>query len=420
MSLHPRHVAKHIARHAKDHFIPHEGNRHHPHVLKHRVLFGYSVILILLKALTIAGSIALPSWNIQASAITPQNILALTNATRQGIGLEAVVMNDRLASAARSKAEDMAVNGYFAHTSPAGVSPWAWIKNTGYQYRYSAENLAVHFSQSEDVQSGWMASPSHRANIVDARFTETGVGIALGDYEGVPTTFVVQYFAQPKSTAIATAPPVTPPPTQTPTPSPAPTEPVQTQPSPTPAPSTTPASIPEPEPEPEIPPKTEPVVTVTPNNDQYDIKLTSSEAIQATAHLGGQTTELAPDVATNTWSGTIIAPAGSIAPGGEPLYLTVQQADGTTDFAPIATIAPGSGTEEVFGRPTSQRPEVKLFGFLRLEGLNDSAHRIYMYFILFLAASILINILVKFHIQKTSVIAHATFVLGLGILFYFL
>ena len=183
-----------IRRQARDHFIPHRGNKHHPHILKHRVLFGYSIILILLKIIAVIGPIALPSSTLYSSAITPKNIIDLTNQTRDNLNLSKLKMNDRLAKAAADKAADMLKNQYFAHTSPSGVTPWDWIKKAGYSYRYSGENLAVHFEEAEEVEKGWLVSPSHRANIVNANYTEIGVGVVSGVFEDVPTTFVVQMF----------------------------------------------------------------------------------------------------------------------------------------------------------------------------------------------------------------------------------
>lgn len=405
MSSHARRVARHILRHAKDHFIPHDGNGHHPHVLKHRVLLGYSLILVLLKALTIAGSIALPSWSTQASAITPENIFTLTNEARQHLKLPPLTVNSQLAIAARAKAEDMAVNHYFAHTSPAGVTPWTWIKNTGYRYRVSAENLAVHFQEVEDVQSGWMASPSHRANIVDPRFTETGIGIAIGDYEGVPSTFVVQYFAVPK--LIDTAPTTTSAPILA---TAAPTSSTSIEQTFVPAEE----EIPAPDATPTQPP--EPRIAVTPKQNGYTVQLTSNTIAKATAHVGGVTAELQPGVATTSWTGSITVPPGSIAPGGEPLYLTLEEVNGSSTFAPIATVAPASPIVDVFGQPNAPEPELKLFGFITLRGLNDVAHKSYVFFVLFLATCLLLNILIKFQSQRVSVVAHGTLVLILGII----
>jgi hypothetical protein len=194
-----------IKDHAKDHFIPHEGNNHHPHVLRHHVLFGYSLILILLKFIVLTATVSLPSASIFASAITQSNILSLVNTTRLNAGLNQLTTNSLLQQAAQAKAEDMLKNQYFAHTSPSGLSPWYWIKRAGYVYHYSAENLAVHYTQSEDVQQGWMTSPSHRANILSDKYKETGIGIASGDFEGAPSTFVVQMFGTPPEEQIAYA-----------------------------------------------------------------------------------------------------------------------------------------------------------------------------------------------------------------------
>src|SRR3989338_5912161 len=195
-----RRLKKHLrvaGHHAKDHFIPHRGNNHHPHILRHRVLLGYSVILILLKVISIIGPIALPSSSLYSSAITAENIIDLTNQTRKNLNLPELKESSYLTKAAAAKAADMLKNQYFAHTSPSGVTPWDWVRGAGYDYRYGGENLAVHFEEAEDVEAGWLASASHRANIVNQNYTEIGVGVANGFFEGAPTTFVVQMFGAP-------------------------------------------------------------------------------------------------------------------------------------------------------------------------------------------------------------------------------
>ena len=100
----------------------------------------------------------------------------------------------------------MLANQYFAHTSPAGVTPWSWFAKNGYSYKYAGENLAVYFTSAEDVYSGWLASPTHKANIIDPRYTEIGVGVAQGEYQGYPAIFVVQHFGYPKNAGTLTAP----------------------------------------------------------------------------------------------------------------------------------------------------------------------------------------------------------------------
>jgi len=96
----------------------------------------------------------------------------------------------------------MADFGYFAHTSPEGKTPWYWIEQVGYQYQYAGENLAINFSDSEDVVKAWMESASHRANITKDKYTEIGTGVATGVYKGRETVFVAQVYANPNKVVI--------------------------------------------------------------------------------------------------------------------------------------------------------------------------------------------------------------------------
>jgi len=121
----------------------------------------------------------------------------LTNQERANLVLPLLKRNPILDQAAQLKANDMAVNGYFAHNSPTGITPWYWFGQVGYLFTYAGENLAVHFSDSDEVVSAWMASPTHRANIVNSNYTEIGIGTARGIYQGYETVFVVQLFGRP-------------------------------------------------------------------------------------------------------------------------------------------------------------------------------------------------------------------------------
>lgn len=133
------------------------------------------------------------------SAILPAVIVDLTNDERDGGSLGTLHRNETLDRAAQMKAEDMARHGYFAHYSPDGVSPWHWFNQVSYNYVHAGENLAVHFTDSENVVEAWMESPTHRANIMNGNYTEIGVGTARGEYKGVPTVFVVQLFGTPNA-----------------------------------------------------------------------------------------------------------------------------------------------------------------------------------------------------------------------------
>ncbi len=139
----------------------------------------------------------------QMAAVITAALVDLTNQDRTQEDLGTLTINPLLVEAAQAKANDMAEKGYFAHTSPEGVEPWHWIKEAGYSFSYAGENLAVNFSDSEDVVAAWMDSPGHRANILSGKFTEIGIATAVGEYNGHKTTFVVQMFGTPK---VASAP----------------------------------------------------------------------------------------------------------------------------------------------------------------------------------------------------------------------
>lgn len=107
-----------------------------------------------------------------------------------------------LEKAAQKKAEDMAKNGYFSHWTPDGRSPWSFMTSVGYYYLRAGENIAVDFSDASTLNTAWMNSPLHRANILDGRYTKIGIGIAYGMRDGHSTTYVVQFFAKPAPVAV--------------------------------------------------------------------------------------------------------------------------------------------------------------------------------------------------------------------------
>jgi hypothetical protein len=129
--------------------------------------------------------------------VLPAIVVERTNDERLAQATVPLLRSARLDEAATRKAEHMASEGYFAHFSPEGISPWYWFEEVGYVYAHAGENLAVHFSDSGEVVKAWMDSPSHRANIVNANYREIGVGTARGVYEGFDTVFVVQLFGTP-------------------------------------------------------------------------------------------------------------------------------------------------------------------------------------------------------------------------------
>lgn len=186
----------------KRHFIPHEHNNHRPHILHHHNvhrIIGFVVFLEI--ALFLLPTLSFVT-NADTANVLPSVLTVLTNQERKQQNLSELIANRLLDVAAQQKAEDMARLGYFAHVSPEGKTPWYWIEKAGYSYEYAGENLAVNFTDSKDVTEAWMKSPTHRANITKAKYTQIGTGVATGQFEGKEAVFVAQVYGTPRTTAV--------------------------------------------------------------------------------------------------------------------------------------------------------------------------------------------------------------------------
>jgi uncharacterized protein YkwD len=112
--------------------------------------------------------------------------LCLVNHERAGAGENPLAPNARLQQCAQRHTEDMAFGDYFEHVAPRGDTPSSRMHATGYIYSsrvgYEAgENIGwgtLWLASPRAIVAAWMASPDHRANILDARFRDTAVGVS--------------------------------------------------------------------------------------------------------------------------------------------------------------------------------------------------------------------------------------------------
>ena len=106
------------------------------------------------------------------------------NVQRSSAGLAALTIDARLVQVARQRAQDMATRNYFSHTSPSGETAFTVLDQIGYVYQLAGENIARNnYADSESVQvsiTGFMNSPTHRANILEPAFRRVGIGVAFG------------------------------------------------------------------------------------------------------------------------------------------------------------------------------------------------------------------------------------------------
>jgi Cysteine-rich secretory protein family len=117
---------------------------------------------------TAAASVVVPSFE--------SRLLSLTNADRARAGLAALRSSAALVSIARSWSAHMAATGQLAHNPSLAsqVRGWSML----------GENAAMAWS-SDQAEQLFMASPGHRANILQPQYNWVGIGVVKapnGDY----------------------------------------------------------------------------------------------------------------------------------------------------------------------------------------------------------------------------------------------
>lgn len=150
-------------------------------------------------------SLALFCATASAGDLTSGKLIDLANQSRAKENLPALKENAALKAAAEAKADDMLKNDYFAHTSPKGITPWHWIKQAGYGYKFAGENLAINFTSAKSQHEAWMKSKTHRANILNGNYQEIGIAVAEGKIDGKSATVTVQLFGTPLVPVVAKA-----------------------------------------------------------------------------------------------------------------------------------------------------------------------------------------------------------------------
>lgn len=184
----------------------------------HRVYWPYLPLLLVIGLLLVLGgrnsalqqAISHPGPTVlsYADSMKIDGLLKETNDERSQANLSNFKPNAKLAAAAQAKAEDMVSRNYFSHDTPDGSPPWFFATSQLYAYDKLGENLAAGFRDEGSTLAGWMASSSHRQNILDPTFSEVGFGVAeSANYTSAgsgPMTVVVAFYGDPSASSTPT------------------------------------------------------------------------------------------------------------------------------------------------------------------------------------------------------------------------
>ena len=162
--------------------------------MRHIIVVIAAVVLATTCGAAVSVSAATPRQVEPASAVTTCNngtiqlnakeerTLRLHNHKRRSRGLRTLCVHPKLTKAARAHSESMIKKDYFGHGSVGRR-----LKRYGYNWRVYGENIAGgtgRYARPGNTFRRWMNSSGHRANILDRRFREIGIGTATGNYKG--------------------------------------------------------------------------------------------------------------------------------------------------------------------------------------------------------------------------------------------
>ncbi len=192
----------------KDYFIPNDNNGNKPKILRPRQLAIITILLLTLKIFSVGYLFLVYQDEARMSETTVAQILSLTNESRVANNVLPLTINTTLNQAAQSKAEDMVINNYFSHTSPDGRMPWNFVNRNSYTYILIGENLALNFLGADDAHAALMASPSHKKNILNPKYTDLGLAVVSGKINGEEANILVEIFGAKTENPILAVTPI--------------------------------------------------------------------------------------------------------------------------------------------------------------------------------------------------------------------
>lgn len=105
-------------------------------------------------------------------------VLNIVNAYRAEGGLKPLTLNEELTVIACVRAEEIAWSGNHNHVRPNFKSCFSLMTENGFSKGTAGENLGWGYNEPQEVCEAWKASETHYENIMNAEFTQIGIGVA--------------------------------------------------------------------------------------------------------------------------------------------------------------------------------------------------------------------------------------------------
>ena len=155
------------------------------------VLANFPVFCGIAPEQTLSGVAAVPQGPADPEA-AERELIALVNRDRARAGLPALIVDPRLTAIARAHSQDMAEHDFVGHVSPRTGTAMDRVRRGGLRPELVLENVGRAYGASE-AESGFLASPGHRGNLLDPHARRLGVGVVFGrEVTGTRPMFVTQ------------------------------------------------------------------------------------------------------------------------------------------------------------------------------------------------------------------------------------
>lgn len=124
-----------------------------------------------------------------------KDIIKLVNVERKKRGLRTLKQSNHLQQIIYLRNHDLAKENYFNHVSPK-YGRWAnFFYSSEYDFNFAGENIAAGFVTAKGFVNAWMNSPTHRANMLDPRFSKIAIAVSSGTSKSYYRTYATQWFS---------------------------------------------------------------------------------------------------------------------------------------------------------------------------------------------------------------------------------
>jgi uncharacterized protein YkwD len=154
-------------------------------------------LMVCLLALVLLGSVASPAQATFSARAWRLELLHRINHYRSNHGVHRLKLGPHLGDAASAHSLYMSRHHLMTHYSSSGATWLTRLRSYGFHGNWAGENLGVGLWSPRRMLRAWIASPPHRANLLNGHYRWIGIGISRGIWSGHAAYYVTNDFGGP-------------------------------------------------------------------------------------------------------------------------------------------------------------------------------------------------------------------------------